>query len=80
MAACLVVEDTEEHRDIFGNEGETVIYFTTALEMAEKAKWLRAHPAERERLKRAVHQHVTAGHNTYADRLPHILTRSEDQF
>jgi hypothetical protein len=80
MAACLVAEDTEEHRDIFGNEGETALYFKTTGEMAEKAKWLRAHPAERERLKRAAHQHVTAGYNTYADRLPHILTRSEDRF
>jgi len=79
MAACLVAEDTEEHREMLGNEGETAIYFKTAAEMAEKAKWLLKHPAERERLKKAVHQHVTAGRNTYADRLTRILTRSEDQ-
>jgi len=79
MATCLVVEDTEEHREIFGKEGETAIFFKNTGEMAEKAKWLLTHPAERERLKKAVHQHVTTGQNTYAHRLTSMLNHAEEQ-
>jgi glycosyltransferase involved in cell wall biosynthesis len=78
MGGCLVVEDTEEHREIFGDEGATVTYFNNPGEMAGKAKWLLEHPYERERLKKAARQHIAAGHNTYADRLTRILIHLED--
>ncbi len=79
MGACLVVEDTEEHREIFGEDSMRVIYFKTPEEMARKAKWLLEHPTERERMKKSAHQHITAGHNTYADRLTRMTTHAEGQ-
>jgi glycosyltransferase involved in cell wall biosynthesis len=80
MGACLVVEDTEEHREIFGDDGLRVIYFKSPGEMVEKAKWLLDHPCERERLKKNAHQHITEGHNTYADRLARMLNHAETRF
>jgi hypothetical protein len=73
VGACMVVEDTVEHREIFGADGECVLYFKTPDEMVQKTKWLLEHPAERNRLKRAVHEHILAGHNTYADRLVSLI-------
>jgi glycosyltransferase involved in cell wall biosynthesis len=78
MGGCLVVEDTAEHREIFGDDGQRVIYFKTADEMAGKAKWMLEHPGERERLKKSLHQHLTAGRHTYADRLTRILSHAEE--
>jgi hypothetical protein len=79
MGACLVVEDTEEHREIFGEDGVRVLYFKTPHEMAGKAKWLLQHPGDRERLQKSSRQHIAAGHNTYADRLARIVARAERQ-
>ena len=73
MGACLVTEDTVEHREIFGAEGEGVVYFKTLVELVEKTSWLLTHPAERERLQAAAHKKIVEGKNTYADRLQTIL-------
>jgi len=73
VGACMVVEDTAEHRAIFGPDGETVCYFRTPQEMVAKTSWLLDHPAERERLRSAVHARIIRGHNTYADRLQAMI-------
>lgn len=73
MGGCMLVEDTVEHREIFGNEGETVHFFSTEDELIEKLEWLLARDQERTRLADAVHTHITHGHHTYADRLQSIL-------
>lgn len=75
MGTCVLAEDTEEHREIFGDDGETVIFFRTCKEMVEKVRWLLAHDAERNRLKEAAHRLVTHGPNTYRDRLETMLER-----
>lgn len=77
MGACLVVEDTEDHRELFGEEGARVVYFKNSGEMTQKAKWLLDHPGEQERLKKSVYQQLIAGRHTYADRLTRILTGLE---
>jgi len=69
VGACMVAEDTEDHREIFGGEGECVLYFKTPEEMVRKTKWLLAEDAERERLKRQAHEGIVRGQNTYGDRL-----------
>ena len=82
VGACMVAEDTAEHREIFGEDGLRVRYFKTPTEMVEKTQWLLAHPAERERMKSSVHQHITTGQNTYTDRLSsmvNILMNSSDE-
>lgn len=74
VGACMLTEDTEEHREIFGAEGKTVVYFRTTDEMLKKLRWLLAHEEERQRLARAAHELIINGGNTYQDRLLAMLS------
>lgn len=73
MGGCMLTEDTEEHRAIFGSEGQAVLYFASIPQMVEKARWLLDHEDERRRLASAACTRITAGHNTYEDRLTAML-------
>jgi spore maturation protein CgeB len=74
IGSCMLTEDTQEHREIFGKEGEAVLYFNTISEMLEKTRWLLNHDRERQRLAKSVHQLITQGSHTYRDRLKTILS------
>jgi len=74
--ACMLTEFTEEHREIFGEEGRTVVYFRTIAEMLEKATWLIGNAVERRRLAAAAYDLITRGGHTYRDRMLTILKRS----
>lgn len=76
MGACMLAEDTAEHREIFGEEGKAVLYFGNIPEMIEKTRWLLAHDEERRRLACDAHILVTSGGHTYRDRLAHMLQRA----
>lgn len=78
VGACMLTEDTLEHREIFGEEGKAVVYFRTIPEMIEKLRWLLAHEEERCRLAQAVHALIARGKHTYADRLTAMLGLSRD--
>jgi spore maturation protein CgeB len=69
VGACMVVEDTLEHRQIFGEDGVRVVYFKTAGEMVERVRMLLTNQILRKTLRDNVHIHITRGANTYADRL-----------
>jgi spore maturation protein CgeB len=69
IGGCLAVEDTAEHREIFGSEGETVRYFRTPSEAAVLCRTLIGNSAERLRLSAAVKTRIREGANTYSDRL-----------
>lgn len=69
IGACMVVEDTPEHREIFGAEGENVVYFRTPAEMLDKTRELLNDGTTRYRLRQNAHAVISQGHNTYADRL-----------
>ena len=71
---CMLAEDTAEHRDIFGPDGEAVIYFRSPREAAERARSLLADPTERARLSAAVKTRMSRGAHTYRDRLISILS------
>jgi spore maturation protein CgeB len=73
MGGCLLVEDTVEHREIFGGDGDAVSYFGSIPGMVERAKSLLKHDADRHRLASTAHARITQGGNTYADRLQTIL-------
>lgn len=73
IGGCMLVEDTEEHRELFGADGESVVYFRTPEEAATRAKRLVSDPAERLRLAAAVRARITSAPNTYHDRLSAIL-------
>jgi spore maturation protein CgeB len=73
IGACMLVEKTEEHVELFGPEGHAVIYFDNIPEMIEKTRWLLANEGERQRLKDAAHRLITGGNHTYRHRLLSIL-------
>jgi spore maturation protein CgeB len=69
----MLTEDTEDHRMLFGSEGEAVLYFNSVSEMVDKAKWLVDNAHERARLAAQGHHRITSGGHSYADRLATIL-------
>jgi spore maturation protein CgeB len=73
VGGCMLAEDTAEHREIFGPDGEAVVYFRTPREAAARAGSLLANPAERARLSGAVWARVSCGAHTYRDRLVSII-------
>ncbi|KAF0180689.1 MAG: hypothetical protein FD161_783 [Limisphaerales bacterium] len=73
MGGCLLLEDTPEHRELFGADRECAVYFRDEMDVAEQARWLRENPAERDRLAAAARQRITQGRHTYADRLQTML-------
>jgi hypothetical protein len=73
MRGCMLVEYSEVHREMFGAEGEAVLYFSTPNEMVEKAKRLVEDAALREGLCNAAHVRTTRQQNTYSDRLASII-------
>ena len=73
VGACMVVEDTGEHRQIFGEDGARVLYFKSAREMVERTRMLLANENLQRSLRDNVHLHITKGENTYADRLRSMI-------
>ncbi|MEP6714502.1 MAG: glycosyltransferase [Terriglobia bacterium] len=70
--ACILAEDTEEHREILGPEG--AVYFNSIPDMLEKAKALLSDEGRRHRLCLAVKARISGGKNTYRDRLVEMLS------
>jgi spore maturation protein CgeB len=73
IGACMLIEDTNEHREIFGGEKKAVVYFGTIEEMIEKLRWLLEDDKERLRLAQACHRLILGGRHTYKDRLTTML-------
>jgi len=73
MGGCMLLEDTDEHRELFGEDGAAVVYFRTIGEMVERARWLLAHEDDRRRLAARARQLVVDGAHTYRDRLLTML-------
>jgi len=73
LGGCMVVEDTDEHREIFGADGECVVYFDSPERAAVIAKALLADEPKRRRLAKAVQQRIIGGANSYTDRLTTML-------
>jgi spore maturation protein CgeB len=70
---CMLVEDTVEHRKIFGADGDAVFYFRTSKDALERAKSLVGDPEQRARLAKTVRKRIIAGRNTYSDRFHEIV-------
>jgi spore maturation protein CgeB len=73
LGGCMLAEDTSEHREIFGLDGDAVVYFRTPWEAADRALALLADPPERARLSEAVRARISSGAHTYRDRLVSML-------
>jgi spore maturation protein CgeB len=73
IGGCMLAEHTDEHRQIFGEDGEAVAYFDSPESAARRARDLIADPAERRRLALAVRQRMAEGGHTYRDRLATMI-------
>jgi spore maturation protein CgeB len=69
----MLTEETDEHREILGPDGECVLYFRTIDEMIVRARWLLENHAERARLAAAARTRIRTDSNTYKHRLTRIL-------
>jgi glycosyltransferase involved in cell wall biosynthesis len=76
MRGCMLAEDTAEHHELLGADGQAVVYFTSPSQLVAKARWLLDHPQERQRLAEALYQRVTQGGHTYGDRLVAMLAEA----
>jgi spore maturation protein CgeB len=73
IGGCLLVEDTVEHREIFGEDGVNVRFFSSPEHAAWVARELLADPLQRTRLAENVCRHIRGGRNAYAERLRFML-------
>jgi spore maturation protein CgeB len=74
LGGVMLAEDTAEHRQIFGPDGQAVVYFRTPEDAVIRARALLSDDAERARLSAAARQCIVAGGHTYRDRLNAMLT------
>jgi hypothetical protein len=70
IGACLLAEDTPDHRALYGGEA---VYFRSIPEMVERARELLQSPDERRMMAVAVRDRIRRGGHTYADRLRVML-------
>ncbi|MES2597878.1 MAG: glycosyltransferase [Verrucomicrobiota bacterium] len=74
IGGCLLVEDTEDHRRLFGEEGNAASYFTDTNTLTSQARRLLSLPfSERSRMAAAAHHRVVNSGSTYACRLKTIF-------
>jgi len=73
MKWVMLAEATDDHREMFGEEGDCALFFRDTSEMVDKAKWLLAHQEEGRQMADRAHARITSGKNTYRDRLETIL-------
>jgi hypothetical protein len=73
IGGCMLAEDTPEHRDIFGSDGECVRYFSDPRSAAELARRLIEVPDERRLMTAALHNRVAIAANNYRARLTTML-------
>ncbi len=74
IGGCLLVEDTGDHRRLFGDEGEAASYFTDTTTMTSQARRLLGLPfPERSRMAAEARSRVVKSGGTYACRLETII-------
>jgi spore maturation protein CgeB len=77
--ACLLVEDTGEHRDLFGEDLACVAYFRSADTLLQRVRELLRDAPLRRRLGEAVRARITRGAHTYRDRLTSLLAAAPER-
>lgn len=71
--SCLIVEDTEDHRRFFGNDGEQVAYFRDEPDLVAKAKSLLLEDECRKRMAdKSFESIVLSGKHSYTQRISQI--------
>lgn len=69
LGGFMLGEDTQEHRDLFGPDGECLQYFSSPAQAAHLARRALEDPAQRRRMADALHTRVMQSGHTYADRV-----------
>jgi spore maturation protein CgeB len=73
IGGCILAEDTEDHRELFGENADSVLYFRTISELVESAKLLVADPQMRRRMTSQLRRRMVGRTDTYSDRLSAML-------
>src|SRR5262249_55595531 len=73
IGACMLVEDTSEHREIFGESRNAVDYVKSPEDAVQRVRVLLRDHCERDRLTRSAHALIASGHHTWSDRLKTML-------
>jgi len=74
MGACMVVEDTPEHRELYGADAECVVYYHDVPGVVNQVQALCREPARARQLGENVWQRICVqGRHSYADRLQAML-------
>jgi spore maturation protein CgeB len=73
IGACMLAEDTAEHRYLFGENEDCAVYFRNPADAALRARTLIANSEQRAALSRALQQRILNNQHTYRDRLLTIL-------
>jgi spore maturation protein CgeB len=73
MGACILAEDTAEHREILGPDSVAAVYFHSIPDMVDKVHALLRDDSWRNRLAADVMTRICGSGNTYADRLNRML-------
>ena len=73
IGACMLVEDTVEHRTIFGEARQAVEYVTSPDEAVARITALLPDRTERHRLTSSAHALIASGNHTWSDRLRTML-------
>jgi spore maturation protein CgeB len=76
--ACIVAEDTEEHHELYGSDGEAVRYFKSDEQLIQVTRELLEDEGQREKLSAAAYKTITTGGHKYSDRLRTLIDRSVD--
>jgi len=74
MGGCMLVEDTPDHRELFGDDGEAVLYFRSDVDAVDQLRALLADAPLRAAMALRVRDRIRRGDQTYAARLRRMLT------
>jgi spore maturation protein CgeB len=80
MRACMLTEDTPDHRNMFGGDGNATLYFNSPSSLVDRCQWLIKHEPERQRLAEKAHKIIMTGKNTYTDRLNTMLRMANESY
>jgi spore maturation protein CgeB len=73
IGGCILAEDTPDHRELFGPEGQAALYFGDIPNLVRQARTLKADAGLRERLSIGLRDRMSARKDTYTDRLAEML-------
>jgi hypothetical protein len=78
IGACMLVEDTAEHREIFANGRRAVEFVNSPTDACERLRALMPDARQRQQLRQAAQALIRTGRHTWRDRLLDMLNTHGD--